>query len=399
MNIGLAKPAFPCDTFRPMPARVLIVPDKFKGSLTANEAASCIARGWLKARPGDFLDLLPMSDGGEGFGGILGALLGARTRKLATLDAAHRPARAVWWWQAGNRTAVVESANVIGLAMLPPKQFHPFQLDTFGLGKVLAAAARADARECVVGIGGSATNDGGFGMARALGWRFMDQAGVELAEWWRLAGLAGARAPARRLNLRVVAAVDVRNPLLGPDGCSAVFGPQKGLSPQDVAFAEKCLGRLASVLAGQHGINAAKIPGAGAAGGLGFGLMAFAGAKVESGLDLFARFAQLEKRIRAADIVLTGEGAIDEQTLMGKGVGQIARSCARCGVPCVGLAGRVEPSLRRSGLFANLCALTERAAPQRAQARAARLLEQLAAEAAVSWRPTSICQQPISGVQ
>jgi glycerate kinase len=288
---------------------------------------------------------------------------------------------ATWWWQATKRTAIVESAKVIGVAMLPPKKFHPFQLDTFGLGKLLAAAAKAGARECIVGIGGSATNDGGFGLARSLGWKFLDRSGGELDEWWRLGGLADARKPAAALSLRTVVAVDVRNPLLGPAGCSRVYGPQKGLRPQDFAFAEKCLGRLASRMKEQHGIDVANIPGAGAAGGLGFGLMAFADAKVESGFDLFARFAQLEKRIRTADLVITGEGAIDEQTRMGKGVGQIARLCARCGVPCVALAGIVEKSIRESRFFSDIRALTDHATPQRARALAARLLEQLAEEA------------------
>ncbi len=364
-----------------MPARVLIVPDKFKGTLTAHQVAASIARGWRKARPADSLDLLPMTDGGDGFGEILSALLGARTRTTATLDAAHRPLRATWWFQAAQKTAIIESAKVIGLAMLPPNKFHPFQLDTFGLGNLLTAAASVGARDCVIGIGGSATNDGGFGLAHALGWKFLDHSGDELDEWWRLAGLADVRKPAAPLRLRTVVAVDVRNPLLGPDGCSPVYGPQKGLRPQDFAFAEKCLGQLASRLIEQHGLDLANIPGAGAAGGLGFGLMAFAGAKVESGFDLFARFAQLEKRIRAANLVITGEGAIDRQTRMGKGVGQIARLCLQCGVPCLGLAGLVEKSVRESRFFSHLRALTDRATPQRARALAARLLEQLAEDA------------------
>jgi glycerate 2-kinase len=371
-----------------MPARVLIVPDKFKGSLTARQAAAAIARGWRRARPHDSLHVLPMSDGGDGFGEVLSALLGARARKQATLDARHRPLGAAWWWQAQEKTAIIESAKVIGLAMLPPKKFHPFQLDTFGLGNLLAAAAKAGARKCLVGIGGSATNDGGFGLARALGWKFLDHAGTELDEWWRLGELAAARQPPASLSLRVVVAVDVRNPLLGPEGCSRVYGPQKGLRPQDFSFAEKCLGRLASRLHEQHGIDAANVPGAGAAGGLGFGLIAFAGAKVESGFDLFAHYAQLEKRIRAADLVITGEGAMDEQTRMGKGVGQIARLCSRRAVPCLALAGRVDQSVRKSRVFSDVRALTDRATPHRAQAQAARLLEKLTWEMGRQWIET-----------
>ncbi|MGO8699744.1 MAG: glycerate kinase [Limisphaerales bacterium] len=368
-----------------MPARVLIVPDKFKGSLTASQAAQAMARGWRKARPQDRLELLPMSDGGDGFGEVLSALLKARAREQPTLDALHRPLRGRWWWQPNEKTAVVESANVIGLAMLPPKKFHPFQLDTFGLGSLLLAAAKAGARKCIVGIGGSSTNDGGFGLARSLGWQFFDRAGKELIEWWQLSELAETRKPSTTLGLPIVVAVDVRNPLLGPKGCSRIYGPQKGLRPQDFAFAEKCLGRLAARLKEQHGIDAAKIPGAGAAGGLGFGLMAFAGAKVESGFDLFARYAHLEKHISSADLVLTGEGAMDEQTAMGKGVGQIARLCHRRKAPCIALAGHAEPSVRKGRLFAEVRALTDHAISQRAQAQAAILLEQLAADMARDW--------------
>ena len=149
-----------------MPLKVLIIPDKFKGTLTAREAAETIARGWRKIRPEDTLELLPMSDGGDGFGEVMGKLINARIQTTPTVDAAHRPCQSQWWWEPKTKTAIIESARVIGLAMLPPGKFHPFALDTFGLGKVIQAAARKGAKRCLVGIGGSATNDGGFGMAR-----------------------------------------------------------------------------------------------------------------------------------------------------------------------------------------------------------------------------------------
>jgi len=179
--------------------------------------------------------------------------------------------------------------------------------------------------------------------------------------------------------------VDVRNPLLGPSGCSRIYGPQKGLRPEDFDLAEKCLARLASALREQHHISGADVPGAGAAGGLGFGLTAFAGASIQSGFDWFARHARLEKRIRAADVVITGEGAMDGQTLMGKGVGQIALCCA-CGVvPCVGLAGVVEKSVRKSPLFARAAALTDLADLPRAKSQALRWLERLSEATAREW--------------
>jgi glycerate kinase len=363
--------------------RILIVPDKFKGTLTAHQAVGAIAQGWHLARPGDSLDFLPMSDGGDGFGEVLSSLVGARRRNILTVDAAHQRRRAIWWWEASANMAIVETANVIGLALLPSRKFHPFQLDTWGLGKILEAASRAALQRCVVGIGGSATNDGGFGMARALGWRFFDGAGKELDEWWQLRELATVRPPLAPLKLRITVAVDVQNPLLGRAGCSRIYGPQKGLHEFD--FAEKCLGRMASVLKRQHGINCADVPGAGAAGGLGFGLMAFAGAKLESGFDLFARRSRLEKRIRAADLVVTGEGAMDSQTRMGKGVGQIAALCAKHHVACIGLAGMIDTTVKHSGMFAHARALTEITTALRARDRAAHYLEQLAAETARSY--------------
>ncbi|HET6246716.1 MAG TPA: glycerate kinase, partial [Tepidisphaeraceae bacterium] len=203
--------------------RVLIVPDKFKGTLTAHQAARAIRDGWRTVRRRDSFTLLPMSDGGDGFGAVLSSLLKARRRNIRTLDAAHRPHPAVWWWQAAEKLAIVESAKVIGLATLPARAFHPFQLDTAGLAKILKAAANAKARHCVIGIGGSATNDGGFGMARALRWQFLDSAGNELDEWWKLRDLATICRPTAALKLRISVAVDVRNPLLGHQGCSRVY--------------------------------------------------------------------------------------------------------------------------------------------------------------------------------
>ena len=161
-NPGVAKCAAPIENSL-MPLNVLIVPDKFKGTLTAAAAAQAIARGWRRARPKDQLELLPMSDGGDGFGEVISQLLHARAQSIKTVDAAHRPCKAAWWWEPESRFAVVESAKVVGLAMLPPRAFHPFQLDTFGLGAVLRAAQSRGARQILIGIGGSATNDGGFG--------------------------------------------------------------------------------------------------------------------------------------------------------------------------------------------------------------------------------------------
>jgi glycerate 2-kinase len=368
-----------------MPLRVLIVPDKFKGTLTARAAAAAIARGWRKARPHDLLDLLPMSDGGDGFGEVTRLLLKAGSRRVRTLDAAHRPCMARWWWEPQTHTAIVESAGVIGLVMLPAKGFHPFKLDTFGLGAVLRAAARKGARRCLVGLGGSATNDGGFGVARALGWQFLDGKGQAIESWRELGRLKRIGAPAcRRWFESLVVATDVQNPLLGPRGATRIYGPQKGLRRREFALAERCLRRLARVVQRQFGRDLAHVPGAGAAGGLGFGLMAFLGAELRPGFDLFARQAALERRLRAAALVVTGEGSIDGSTLMGKGVGEIARRCRELGIPCIGVAGMVKSSKWTAAWFAQTHALTDMASVRQAQSEARPLLERLARHLAAS---------------
>ncbi len=368
-----------------MPLRVLIIPDKFKGTLTAPAAAAAIARGWRQARPGDTLDLLPMSDGGDGFGEVTSALLQARAQRVKTVDAAHRPCVARWWWEPETRTAVIESAAVIGLAGLPPGRFHPFQLDTWGLGGVVRAAVRKGARRGLVGIGGSATNDGGFGLARALGLQFLDRDGQLIERWTDLERLDRIGAPRRRRWFaQAVVATDVKNPLLGLRGATRVYGPQKGLRPEDFALAEGCLGRLARVVRRQFGRDFARVPGAGAAGGLGFGLAACLNARLEPGFGLFAQQAALERRLCAADLVVTGEGAIDRSTLMGKGVGEVARRCRQLHIPCVGLAGVVGIRGPGGRFFREIHALADLAGVRQARARPAHWLERLAQRVAQS---------------
>lgn len=371
-----------------MSRRVLIIPDKFKGTLTARQAADAIAAGWRRVHPTDRLDLLPMSDGGDGFGAVLAEALGGETRTCATVDSAGRPCAADWVWVADRHTAVVETARIIGLALLPPGRFHPFELDTFGIGAVLRDVAAAGARECWIGIGGSSTNDAGFGLARSLGWRFLSADGNPLERWKDLVRLErierGPDDPFRGMALAV--AVDVENPLLGPDGCSRVYGPQKGLRPEQAPEAEAALGRLADVMTRQWGRDFAKVPGSGAAGGLGYGLQAFLGARMESGFELFAEAAGLDARLAAADLVLTGEGSLDRQSLMGKGTGRIAMRARQQGKTCVGLAGVVETlSAEAAGgaLFTSVHAMAPTlTTPESARADAAHWLTELAAKVA-----------------
>ncbi|HEX6271577.1 MAG TPA: glycerate kinase, partial [Polyangiaceae bacterium] len=253
-----------------MPLRVLVVPDKFKGTLRAREVAAAIVEGWCDARPNDTIDALPMSDGGDGFGEVIGALFAAEKTTCPTVDAAGRSRDAAWWFHAGERIAVIETAEVNGLALLPPGRYHPFELDTFGLGALFRAAADAGATHVYAGLGGSATNDGGFGLATALGVRFRDAAGNPLRSFDELEHLASLERPARTLGLgELTIAVDVTNPLLGANGATRVFGPQKGLAPSDIPKAEACLRRLAAVVDASAPRPFSDEAGAGAAGGLG----------------------------------------------------------------------------------------------------------------------------------
>jgi glycerate kinase len=369
--------------------KVLIIPDKFKGTLTAFQAADAIAAGWRQSRPGDQLEILPMSDGGDGFGEVMSRLLGAAPQVASSVDAAHKPCSASWWWEPKTKTAIFELASVIGLAQLPPAKYHPFELDTEGLGILFKAASKRGATRCLVGIGGSATNDGGFGLARALGWQFFNAHDEKIDRWTELHDLAEVRPPeVTRCFEELTVAVDVQNPLLGPSGCTRVYGPQKGLMLSDIDFAERCLQRLADVLRKELHRDFADEPGAGAAGGLGFGLRCFAEGRLEPGFELFAQHARIDERIASVDLVITGEGSLDGSTLMGKGVGQLASLCRKRQIPCIGLAG-VVPHLEQAGtIFTEAHALAPTlTSVEDALLDPARWLEKLAEKVATSWNP------------
>ena len=363
--------------------KILIAPDKFKGTLTAREAAEAIALGWQKARPDDTLTLLPISDGGDGFGCVLGDALGAKPQRITTVDAAHRKCVSTWWWQPKTRTAIIESANIIGLAMLPVGKFHPFQLDTFGLGKVLLAATSKGAKTIILGIGGSATNDGGFGLARSLGWEFLDARGERIEQWTQLHTLAEIRRTKSLKLPKIVVAVDVENPLLGKRGATRIYGPQKGLRADEFVIAEKNLRRLASVAKRQLGFDFTRTHGTGAAGGLGYGLATFARGELRPGFELLARTTRLTSHLDGCDLVITGEGSLDASTLMGKGAGSLAQICRARGIPVIGLSGVLHDSLKLRKLFTQTRSLTQLTTPSKARSRAAHWLAILAAKIAV----------------
>ena len=366
--------------------RVLIVPDKFKGTLTARQAAEAMAVGWREGRPEDELHLLPMSDGGDGFGEIIGELLDAVPIRTDAVNAAHEPVEVLWWWSPEKNTAIVESARAIGLAMLPKGKHHPFELDTLGLGILLQRiAAEHPGTKLIVGIGGSATNDGGFGMARGLGFRFLAADGADIEQWTQLDKLDRI-VPARPLALAsLTIATDVANPLLGPEGASRIYGPQKGLRPSDYDAAERCLANLSQKVKRDLGVDAERAPGAGAAGGLGYGLRVFLNGAFEPGFDIFSRLSGLRSQIENVDFVLTGEGSIDAQTQMGKGTGAVAQLARELGKPCLGLAGLVSA---RSGVFAQVHAIVpDLAHAEEAMARPGDWVRELSRRTAEGFHP------------
>ena len=291
----------------------LCCPDSFKGSLTALQAAHAMRRGILAACPDAAILLCPMADGGEG---TLEAMMPTKTLDVAACDALGRPLTAPIGLLEGG-AAIVEMALTCGLTLVPPPLRHPLVLHTRGLGLQLAAAA-AQAERVYVGIGGSATNDGGVGMAQALDWRFLDAQGRDLppapAHLMKLHAIEGP-AP---LAAKVFAACDVTSPLCGPEGAAAVFGPQKGATPDEVEQLDEALAHLADVVKTCLGIDAKDRPGAGAAGGMGFGLAAFCGAELLRGVAFVSAARNLPGLCARADVIITGEGRTDGQSARGK---------------------------------------------------------------------------------
>src|SRR5438132_4663525 len=276
--------------------KILIAPDKFKGTLSAREVGESIAAGLRDVLPDAKIDIVPMADGGEGTAAAISQALGGCWLKCKAHDPLGREIEARYGWVEENKVALMEMSEAAGMRRLQPNELNPEIASTFGVGEMILDAGNGGAEEIIIGLGGSATNDGGFGMARALGFEFFRAAGVKLdgfkpssfQELERIEKPRDLRLP------RIIAAVDVRNPLLGENGATRVFGPQKGVTPDKIHILERALAKLADVVAGQFGFDCRNEPGAGAAGGLGFGLMSFCGAKIRPGFDVVAEAVALE---------------------------------------------------------------------------------------------------------
>jgi len=343
--------------------KILIAPDKFKGALNAREAAENIAKGLRDALLDAKIEMVPMADGGEGTAEVICNARGCSWVQCKAHDPLGREIDAHYVWIADEELAVMEMSEASGMRRLCDSERDPFRATTFGVGEMILDAVSRGASEIIIGLGGSATNDGGFGMARALGFRFfsdmkeLTEAVTELADLARIetpvaAGVspANARTQPTRLppQLKIIAAVDVKNPLLGQNGATCVFGPQKGATKDELEVLERSLTRLADVVAKEFGVDYRNDPGAGAAGGLGFGLMSFCAAKIRPGFDVVAEAVGLEAKIEDADIVISGEGSLDRQTLEGKtpaGVARLARKLRKRVFAMVGRATN-DPEVR-----------------------------------------------------
>ncbi len=370
--------------------RIVIAPDSFKGSLSAPQAARAMAAGAARAWPGAAVILAPLADGGEGtLEALLSATGGRRMTRRVTGPLGEPVEAAFGLLGPDGRTAVVEMAQAAGLGLVPPDRRDPRRTTTYGVGELLLAAMEADVQSIIVGLGGSATNDGGAGAMQALGVRFLDARGQSLppggAALARLARVDTSDLAFPLGRVSVVAATDVRSPLVGPEGASAVFGPQKGAEAAVVAELDAALTHYATILRRDLGHDVAALPGAGAAGGLGAGLAVFLGAAFRPGIDVVLDAMDFENQARGADWVLTGEGRLDSQTLQGKAISGLLRRCRALGLPIIAFGGSVEAdalaALRLQGLADAVPMVSGPVTLAEALAEPARVLEETVARA------------------
>ena len=350
--------------------KILIAPDKFKGTLNAREVAQNIAKGLLDVVPDAQIEVVPMADGGEGTAEAICDVRGCSWLECKAHDPLGREIDARYGWIDQENLAVMEMSEAAGMRRVSGSERDPVRATTFGVGEMILDATKRGANEIIVGLGGSATNDGGFGMARALGYRFFSS--ISIGEYL-VARLRGEKASTpqltgpvtelrtleriekpKHLSLpRIMAAADVRNPLLGENGATQVFGPQKGGTPEQIRNLELALSRLADIVPetiGSDHTDTVK-PGAGAAGGLGFGLLSFCGATIRPGFEVVAEAVGLESKMKDADLVITGEGSLDRQTLEGKTPVGVARLARKLGKPVFAIVGRASEDRELREIF------------------------------------------------
>jgi len=360
--------------------RLLLALDKFKGSLTAKQASQAILRGLRRAGLDGQINICPIADGGEGFTEAIVTALGGEWKELLVSDAQgrHIPAKYALIQRDGKLVAAMEMSAASGLALVSDLPLDPRTATTRGTGEMMLHALQCGAQRILLGIGGSATNDGGIGMASVLGYQFLDENEELLTNLPADLERVHRIAKEHRIPCEVDVACDVTNPLLGEHGATRVYGPQKGV--HDINFFETRLENLADLVARDLGCDHRNQPGAGAAGGLGFGLLSFCGAELHCGFDLVAEITGLEEKIHAADVVITGEGKLDAQTLHGKGPAGLARMARAAGKKVIGVGGIIDDSPALREAFDGLWQVKPEGMPvKEALARASELLEEAVA--------------------
>jgi glycerate kinase len=378
--------------------QILIAPDKFKGSLSAREVAENIALGLRDVLPNAKIDIVPMADGGEGTADVICDALSGKWVNCKVRDPLGRQIEARYAWIANCKLAVMEMSEAAGMRRVTENERDPLRANTFGVGEMLLAAAQGSSDEIIIGLGGSATNDGGFGMARAIGFRFFagdEELAGDVSQLQKLtrieapvvAGVSPASSTSQptRLppQLKIVAAADVRNPLLGENGAAHVFGPQKGATPDNIDVLERALTNLADIVSKEFGVNYRDAAGAGAAGGLGFGLMSFCGAKIRPGFDVVAESIGFESKMHDVDIVITGEGSLDRQTLEGKTPAGVAQLARKLGKRVFAVVGRASEDRQAREIFDEVYVLARPGISEKEQmARTAELLRERGRELA-----------------
>jgi glycerate kinase len=367
--------------------KIAVAPDSFKGSLSAMEAAECIERGLRQSLKGVSIRKIPMADGGEGTVRAIVEATGGRMVRRSVSDPLGRRIRACFGMSGDGKTAVIEMAAASGLALLKPGERNPLLTTTRGTGEMIRHALAAGARRILVGIGGSATNDGGTGMARALGARFLDGRGRQLREGGgSLANLERvdmSRMDKRVARTHVEVACDVDNPLVGPRGAARVYAPQKGATPAMVRELDVGLRQLARVIRRDLNVDILNVPGSGAAGGLGAGLMAFLGGELRPGVDIVTDTVGLRRRLRGCDLVITGEGRMDGQTVYGKTPAGVAKAAGELGIPVIAICGSLGKGVQAvlgAGIHAYFSALQEPVAETDLPARGPDMLTDCAAQ-------------------
>lgn len=327
--------------------RILIAPDSFKGALSSKEAADAIASGLLKAAPYAGIIKLPLADGGEGTAEALAAASHGSMITVAVKDPLLRDITAQYAILGDKETAVIEMAAASGLTLLSKAEQNPFYTSTYGTGQLISDALDKGCKSIIIGLGGSATNDGGLGMLSALGVRFYDKDGQDCSVGGQgLIDLAGIDASGldNRISLTTFrAACDVQNPLSGPQGATYIYGPQKGATETNLALLDEHMAKYGKMAEELLGKSVSNLPGAGAAGGLGAAVYAFLNAELKSGIDLVMETLRFKEHLSEVDLVFTGEGKIDVQTAYGKTLWGVAKTAGNLGVPVIALAGQIGP--------------------------------------------------------